>query len=454
MNSIINALRHRKKPIILMAEKWRWVWILVFGLFVFGLEAYEFFELKFNFQPLHLIELALYCVLFISTGLYLELFARANRGNEKLLRILEYKHNLSLELLVNDDLESLITKLVELPGKITDVGEAYLLFRNPINGQFDVAGYWKNPLPDVAGEWEPVIPCRKCLEKTAHTYNFHLCHNDGNSVPDIYSLGIANTNYPTTVIRFRIRSGAKLRHEEEKIFNSIGDEIAVALRASQDRKRLLDMQAAEVAMAERRMVFGYVHDQLGQNLGYLQLKLDQLGTNDNISELKPIRNDLKQLREVANQSYEIVRDILKKMQSESIPNLSNLLKEHARVVSERAKFSLDFNSIGQPVKLLPETQQIIFFAFGEVLNNIEKHSKANRVDVLLTWNEGFLDISVADNGIGFESDSIQKDEHFGLEIMNERISYFNGKVMIDSAADTGTVVSITIPTQPMKRIPL
>ncbi len=454
MNSIINALRNRKKPIVLMAERWRWVWILIVGLSLFGVEVYEFIELKFVVQPLHVIEVALYFILVISTGLYLELFARANRGNEKLLKILEYKHSLSLELLVNDDLDSLIAKLVELPGKITDVGETYLLFRNPINGQFDVAGYWKNPTPDEGGEWNPVLPCRKCLEKTSHTYNFHLCRNDGNSTPEIYGLGIANTNYPTTLIRFNIRSGAKLRHEEEKIFNSIGDEIAVALRASQDRKRLLDMQAAEVAMAERRMVFGYVHDQLGQNLGYLQLKLDQLGTNDNIAELRPIRNDLKQLRGVANQSYEIVRDILKKMQSESIPNLSNLLKEHARVVSERAKFSLNFNSIGQPVKLLPETQQIIFFAFGEILSNIEKHSSANRVDVLLTWNEGFLDISVADNGVGFETGSIQKDEHFGLEIMSERISYFNGKLMIDSASDTGTVVSITIPTQPIKRLPL
>lgn len=293
---------------------------------------------------------------------------------------------------------------------------------------------------------------QKVPGKSPHTYSFHLCRDDDDALSEIYSLGIANTNYPATVIRFKLRSGAQLQREEEKIFKSIGDEIAVALRASQDRKRLLEMQAAEVAMAERRMVFGYVHDQLGQNLGYLQLKLDQLGSNENIAQLRPVRNDLKQLRDVANQSYEIVRDILKKMQAESVPNLSNLLKEHARVFSERAKLSLDFNSIGQPVKLLPESQQIIFFAFGEILNNVEKHSKASRVDVLVTWSDDFLDISVADNGIGFETGSVQKDEHFGLEIMNERISYLNGELMVDSASDTGTVVSISIPTKPMKRI--
>ena len=347
-------------------EKWRWVVIFGIGLGLFSVEVYEFIELKFLNQPLHLVEVILYGVLLVSTGLFLELFARSNRGNEKLLKILEYKHNLSLELLVNDDLESLTTKLVELPGKITDVGETYLLMRDPINGQFDVAGYWKNPAYHEQDEWDPMIFCKRCLEKSPHAYSFHLCRDDDDALSEVYSLGIANTNYPATVIRFKLHSGAQLQREEEKIFKSIGDEIAVALRASQDRKRLLEMQAAEVAMAERRMVFGYVHDQLGQNLGYLQLKLDQLGSNENIAQLRPVRNDLKQLRDVANQSYEIVRDILKKMQAESVPNLSNLLKEHARVFSERAKLSLDFNSIGQPIKLLPDTQQIIFFAFGDI----------------------------------------------------------------------------------------
>ena len=452
MKYIVNKLRNHKRPIIRLAEKWRWVGMLIVGLGLIWLQVYEFNELKFLKRSFHFLEILLYFFILIGTVLLIELFARANRGNEKLLKILEYKHNLSLELLINNDIGSLITKLVEIPGKITDVDETYLLVKAPLNGHFDVAGHWENTAHNTDDKWDPMLPCAKCLEKSPHTYSFHMCRENSDISPGIYSLGIVNTNYPAAVIRFKMRLGAQMLHEEEKIFKSIGDEIAIALRASQDRKRLLEMQSAEVAMAERRMVFGYVHDQLGQNLGYLQLKLDQLGTNETITQLKPIRNDLEKLREVANQSYDIVRDILKKMQAESTPNLSNLLKEHARVVSERANFLLDFNSIGQPVKLQPDTQQIIFFAFGEILSNIEKHSKANRVDVLVAWSEDYLDISVADNGIGFEVTSDQKDEHFGLEIMKERISYVNGTLLIDSASDSGTVVSISMPVQHKKGI--
>lgn len=451
MKHILKFLRRHKKPIIKLAEKWHWAGIIIVGLCLFLLEIYELIELNALKQPLHLSELILYGLLIISTGLFVELFVRSNRASEKLLNILVYKHKLSLELFENDDFDMLITKLAEVPGRITNACETFILMRNQINGQFDVVGHWKSEAHNGQEQWDARDFCQKCLEKSPHTYSFHSCHDNGDSPSGIYSLGITNTNYPSTLIRFKMHSGAQLHHEEEKIFKNIGDEIAVALSASHDRKRLLELQAAEVAMAERRMVFGYVHDQLGQNLGYLQLKLDQLGSNKDIAGLKPIQNDLKQLREVANQSYDIVRDILKRMQSESNPNLSNLLKEHARVVSERAKFSLNFNSVGQPVKLLPDIQQVIFFAFGEMLNNIQKHSRASRVDVLMMWSDEFLDISVADNGVGFEADSVQNDEHFGLEIMNERVAYFNGKVMIDSSSNKGTVVSISIPLNPMKR---
>lgn len=61
------------------------------------------------------------------------------------------------------------------------------------------------------------------------------------------------------------------------------------------------------------------------------------------------------------------------------------------------------------------------------------------VDVLVAWSEDYLDISVADNGIGFEVTSDQKDEHFGLEIMKERISYVNGTLLIDSSLKISTV---------------
>jgi signal transduction histidine kinase len=259
-------------------------------------------------------------------------------------------------------------------------------------------------------------------------------------------------SFPSVLLKFRLKPGFELSSDEENIFLNISDEIALALRAGHDHKRLAELRSVETTMAERRVVTAFVHDQLGQNLGYLHLKLDQLSTYEDATNLRDVRKDLKKLREVANESYEIVRDILKKMQPETIPHLTNLIKEHATKVSQSANFALEFKSTGRQILLSPEARRAIFYAFQEILSNVEKHSKADIVTVLVTWNDSYLDISVADNGIGFDPGIVDQDEHFGLGILQERIASLNGQLMINSSANSGTIISISVPVKSPEKV--
>jgi len=447
MNLFWKRFRPFVKSIAGVLERWRWLILTFIGLSLLWVEVQEFLVLRILNQAFHYFEVFQYAVLLISTGLLTELFARSNRAHKRAVKILDYKHRLSLELMNNDNWETLIQKLAIMPGKIATVDEAYLLIRNSLSGQFEIASHWiEDGLSHEIMNWDPTIQCEKCLEKSPDDRpTFHMCSNDDDSSYYVYSLKLSHQNIPTTAIRFRVNPEAKLSRDEEQIFNNIQDEIIVALQANQDHKRLSEMQSAEVAMAERRIVSSYVHDQLGQNLGFMHMKLDQLGTQEKINDSREMRTELRRLREVANDSYEIVRDILKKIQPETIPHLTNLLNEHAKAVSRRARFSLNFKSVGNPIHLAPDTQQIIFFTFREILANVEKHATADKVDILVGWNDAVLDISVADNGKGFDLGMVRKDEHFGLDIMQERISNIRGKLRIDSSADSGTVVSISLP---------
>ena len=449
--------RFSAKFIAELLEKWRWLILAVIGISLLWVEVLEFRVLRVLDQPFHYFEVVQYAILLVSTGLFVELFARSNHAHKQAVKILQYKHHISQELASNDDWESLIQKIAELPGELVKgVDESYLLVNDPISGNYEPAGHWisadRHPRSVV---WDPTIPCKKCLEKTSgNGPSIHLCRdaNDTSSYY-IYSLGIINQNIPGTILKFRLKSGNQLSQDEEEIFQHLGDEITVALRVNQERKRLSEMQSAKVAIAERRTVSAYVHDQLGQNLGYLHLKLDQLGANENILESKDIRKDLKHLQEVANESYEIVRDILKSIQPDTTPNLTNLLKEHARKVSRRSGFTLEFKSMGEPVPVTTDTQQSIFFTFREILSNVEKHANASKVEVLIVWNGGLLDISVADDGRGFNPRLVRGDEHFGLEIMQERITSIKGNLVIDSSTDSGTVVSLSIPLESAAKVP-
>jgi len=455
MDSLLKKIQAQLKSLAKFLEKWRWLILTGISVSLLSVEIQEFLVLRILNQAFHYFELFQYAVLIIATGLLIELLARSNRTEKQTVKILEYKHRLSLEFASTDDWECLIHKLTELPSKITNnVEEAYLLETNPISGKFESTDHWipTDRLPD-SKPWDPIAVCTKCFERaTSNKPAFHLCtqEHEVNSHP-VYSLGIASQHIPATMLKFKLKSDLRLSRYEEEIFNNIGDEIVVALQASQDRKRLAEMQSAEVAMAERRIVSSYVHDQLGQNLGYLHLKLDQLAANESSIKSKEVRKDLKHLQEVANKSYEIVRDILKKIQPETIPHLTNLLREHARTVSHRANISLSFKSTGSPKHLATNTQQIIFFTFREILSNVEKHAQASHIDVLVTWQDNFLDISVSDNGSGFEPGLVQKNEHFGLDIMQERVAIIKGKLMINSSTNSGTVVSISVPIESINR---
>ena len=253
-------------------------------------------------------------------------------------------------------------------------------------------------------------------------------------------------------MRFRLPPDRELSLEEENVFKSLGDEMALALTVGQARKTFYEMRTSQTALAERRTVSHYLHDNLGQNLGYLRLKLDQLLSEKDQLSIEQIQADLERMRDAASESYEIVRGTLETIHPKTLPHLMNLLQEHARKVAERASFVVKFEVKGRPLPLKEDVQSAIFYVCHEVLNNVEKHSRADCVDIFADWGEDNFEISISDNGIGFNPLSVNPNQHFGLEIVHERINNIHGHITLNTSENSGTVVTITVPLQPIEPI--
>jgi two-component system sensor histidine kinase UhpB len=88
--------------------------------------------------------------------------------------------------------------------------------------------------------------------------------------------------------------------------------------------------------------------------------------------------------------------------------------------------------------------------FQEALSNVEKHAQATSVDVVLNWDKDNLKINVADNGTGFNIFQVSRDKHFGLQIMQERISAAGGIIEFNSSETSGTSIEINAPIIPQK----
>jgi signal transduction histidine kinase len=91
-----------------------------------------------------------------------------------------------------------------------------------------------------------------------------------------------------------------------------------------------------------------------------------------------------------------------------------------------------------------EVEQALYRIAQEALANVARHSRARRVDVSLAYNPDSVQLSVADDGCGFE---VNTKHGMGLRSIRERVSSIHGTVQIQSAPGHGTRLLVQVPTK-------
>ena len=106
----------------------------------------------------------------------------------------------------------------------------------------------------------------------------------------------------------------------------------------------------------------------------------------------------------------------------------------------------DFRSENIPEKsLLPSVQHELLRIAQEAIHNAVRHANPTSIDVSLKWDAPNLVLQVKDNGSGISRVALDKSEGFGLRNMRARASHIGGKLEIQTAADHGTSVIVTVP---------
>jgi signal transduction histidine kinase len=98
-------------------------------------------------------------------------------------------------------------------------------------------------------------------------------------------------------------------------------------------------------------------------------------------------------------------------------------------------------------RLSPSVEKILFRLVQESLNNVAKHAQASKVDIDIASENGSLEITVKDNGTGFdlnETNGRQQEPHWGLLSMQRRAASIGADLSIRSTPDVGTEVCIKV----------
>ncbi len=200
----------------------------------------------------------------------------------------------------------------------------------------------------------------------------------------------------------------------------------------------------EAEERERKRMASDLHDGLGQmltaikfNLNGLQSKLF-IAKEDSQAYEKALLLIDESCKEVRNVSHNIMPNALLKY------GLAEAVKDFIEKI-ENKSIQVQVHVEGLHETIENSVEIIIYRIIQEGVNNAIKHSKANKLDISIINDNDGLQITIEDNGIGFNKQILDINKGIGLRNIKTRIDYLKGIVDIDSKIGRGTLIAISIP---------
>jgi signal transduction histidine kinase len=271
------------------------------------------------------------------------------------------------------------------------------------------------------------------------------------------------TNIPPGHYRFRVQGS-----NADGIWNLTGDTVAFELRPHLYRTRwfyaacvLLLVGCAALlyhgrlarlrrdylaAFAERSRLARELHDTLLQGMSAVAMQLGSVRRRLGPSA-GPVVRDLEVIENVVTTSLAETRRLVWNLREQSgdANDLAATIGRLAERMSEGRPTQCRVTVEGEPARLSNDIQDALFRIAQEALVNAFKHADARHIDVGLRYQADSVQLSVSDDGKGFDPAEAQgpTSGHFGLLGMRERAAPI-GRLDITSKPGQGTTVTITI----------
>lgn len=215
------------------------------------------------------------------------------------------------------------------------------------------------------------------------------------------------------------------------------------LRATMEKLQRETQTAA--TLAERNRLAGEIHDSLEQGFSGLILQLD---TTAKKTVCPPeVRAGLALARNMVAFSRNEVRHAVWDLQSPVLENsdLGTALKQIVEQLAPETPHTT-VTVVNEPRRLSSAVDHHLLRIAQEAITNCVKHAEARTLEVVLSYGEDEVVLSIRDDGRGFEPGQVLSGGvgHFGLRSLRGRASKIHGSLRIDSAPGNGTTVEVRV----------
>lgn len=125
-------------------------------------------------------------------------------------------------------------------------------------------------------------------------------------------------------------------------------------------------------------------------------------------------------------------------------DLVEALRETLKPLAQACGAEFVLTVEGRVRKFKKEADRNLLLIVKEAVANASKHAEPDEIEVVLNYTDSGVIFRIIDDGAGFDSSSVPKSGHFGLQGMQERVNQLKGTVKIESRPGEGTCVSIHI----------
>jgi signal transduction histidine kinase len=227
-----------------------------------------------------------------------------------------------------------------------------------------------------------------------------------------------------------------------EMLNGFVEPVALAIDNARWFSRLRTVGADE----ERTRIARDLHDRIGQSLAYLAFELDRIVARDAKGDLvgaalMQLRNDVRGvIGEVRDTLYDLRTDV-----SEA-SDIATTIEAFAQRLRERT--SIQFVLYCDRVARLPILQEREMWRIAqEALVNVERHSKARRVEINWRCDGRSATLEIIDDGEGFPQGKAGRLDSYGMIGMRERASSIGATLDISSSVGKGTMVRCALRVQ-------
>jgi PAS domain S-box-containing protein len=211
------------------------------------------------------------------------------------------------------------------------------------------------------------------------------------------------------------------------------------------RKRMEDRLEEAATAAERDRLARGLHDSVTQSLYSINLQSDATMMALSSGNIKNAERRLEILKDIAKEAMTEMRLLIYQLHPSTIQEegLAVALRQRLDAVEIRSGIVVDFQVEGGR-RLPSDIEDTLFQVAQEGFNNVLKHAKASEIQVLLSLEEDGCRLSIRDDGVGFDPETVEHYGGYGLENMRNRLEKINGALIIDGEPGKGTTLEIEV----------